>query len=165
MRAEAHRRPFRHFPAPRCAIAVTRAPLSGPHGGTAGGQGDRRTGGQRDEGTDGGTEGQTLGVTGVEPRTNNAAFSSEPSRRIRELPGLRASSAISTAHVYKLISFLAVITPKYFFSAKEVQNKSNTGTRGGVLSWVLGARPARGSPLARHRLPMHEQLVCPLPCA
>lgn len=75
--------------------------------------GDRGTEGQRDEGTDGGTEGHTLGVTGVEPRTNNAAFSSEPSRRVRELPGLRTSSAISTAHVHKLMSFLAVITLKY----------------------------------------------------
>lgn len=165
MRAEAHTRPFRHFPAPRGAIAVTRAPLSGPHGGTAGGQGDGGTEGQRGEGTDGGTEGQTLGVTGVEPRTNNAAFSSEPSRRVRELPGLRTSSAISTAHMHRLMSFLAVITPKYLFSAKQVQNKSNTGTRGGVLSWVLGARPARGSPLAQSHLPVHEQLVCPLPCA
>lgn len=127
--------------------------------------GDRGTEGQRDEETDGGTEGHTLGVTGVEPRTNNAASSSEPSRRVRELPGLRASSAISTAHVHKLMSFLAVITPKYLFSAKQVQNKRNTGTRGGVLSWVLGARPARGSPLARRHLPVHEHLVCPLPCA
>lgn len=76
--------------------------------------GDGGTEGQRDEGTDGGTEGQTLGVTGVEPRTNNAAFSSEPSRRVRELPGLRASSAISA----EINEFPCCDNPQIFISCK-----------------------------------------------